>query len=244
MSKKFIAKILDAVWPRECEICHGEVDRDSRHVCSACLMRLPFASLTGCCKVCGRAVSNTRYDFLCDDCRGPRAPKFDRAFSAFNFDGCARDIVIDYKLARHFWMREDIVDWLEGALRARFAVTDVDLVVPMPITLAHRFLRGYNQTSDIALSLSKRLDRKFSSTCIKRIGSPRRQSSLSEEERRKNAVGTFKVTDPRQVKGRTVLVIDDTMATGSTMSECARELKNSGAHRVWGLTVARSLYNQ
>jgi len=47
--------------------------------------------------------------------------------------------------------------------------------------------------------------------------------------------------DPQRVKGRTVIVVDDVMTTGTTVSECARVLKKAGAERVWAVTVARTL---
>jgi len=53
--------------------------------------------------------------------------------------------------------------------------------------------------------------------------------------------GAFRVTDSDRLKGRTVIVVDDVMTTGTTMSECARELKKAGAERVWAATVARAL---
>ena len=76
---------------------------------------------------------------------------------------------------------------------------------------------------------------------MRRTGHPQKQSGLGEEERRSNAVGTFRVTRPSRVDGQTVLVVDDIMTTGATLSECAAELKRAGASRVWGVTLARSL---
>jgi orotate phosphoribosyltransferase len=51
----------------------------------------------------------------------------------------------------------------------------------------------------------------------------------------------FRVTAPQSVKSRTVIVVDDVMTTGTTVSECARVLKKAGAERVWAATVARTL---
>ncbi len=64
---------------------------------------------------------------------------------------------------------------------------------------------------------------------------------LTREERIANLRDAFRVTDPERVKGRTVIVVDDVMTTGTTVSECARVLKKAGAERVWAATVARTL---
>ena len=77
---------------------------------------------------------------------------------------------------------------------------------------------------------------------LRRKNAPKRQGRLGEAERRTNVVGTVGVLRPSAVAGRTVLVVDDVMTTGSTLSECAAELKRAGAARVWCLSLARSLH--
>lgn len=153
----------------------------------------------------------------------------------------ARDLVLGFKFRRHLWLRDDLVDWMESALRARFDAAAVDMVLPMPATPWHRLDRGYNQCAYLAHPLARRIDRRYDGGILARTGLPRRQSSLTEQERRENAKGTFRVRHAEHVRGRTVLVVDDVMTTGATLSECARALKLAGAWRVWGLTVVRSI---
>ncbi len=181
-------------------------------------------------------------DFRCEDCRR-RLPAFDRAGSALRFDAEARELILKFKSdkSRQLWLARDLVDWLEGAAHARFDVAGVDLVLPMPSTLYHRLDRGYNPSELLARELAKRLDRAYDATVLARKGHPKRQAELHEDERRQNIVGTFAVRKPESVRGRTILVIDDIMTTGSTLSECAQTLKNAGAWRIWTLTAARSL---
>ena len=194
----------------------------------------------GCCRRCGRAAEKLKGDFLCEDCRAEK-PAFDRAASALQFDGEARELVNAYKFRQALWLRDDFVDWLEAASRARFNVGEIDVVLPMPSTFLHRFDRGYNQCAYLAKALAKRLERPCAEGVVVRRGSPETQGKLSEEARRENVVGTFAVRRPEQVRRRTVLVVDDIMTTGSTLSECAAELKRAGAVRVWCVTLARSL---
>ena len=235
-----LAEIRDFIWPRTCEACGRPVDRPGRHICSECLNRLPFVPTQGCCRVCGRAAEKLDGEFLCSDCRAAR-PFFDRAASALQFDGDAREAVLAFKFRFHLWLRDDLVDWLEASVRARFRVGEVDLVLPMPVTLLHRIDRGYNQCAYLAKTLAKRLDKPYGGAVLGRCGNPKRQGGLDEEERRENVVGTFRVRRPSAVRDKTVLVVDDIMTTGATLSECAAELKSSGAARVWCVTLARSL---
>lgn len=233
--------LLDSIWPRNCEVCGRPADRPGRHVCAACLMRIPFVPTDGLCRVCGRAAEGHAGEYLCEDCSGPHRPFFDRAVSAVRFEDKARQMMLDYKFNGHLWLKDDFTDWLEAAARAQFDLASVDVILPMPLTGLHHFIRGYNQSGYLAAALARRLDRRCREDVLARTGRPRRQSELDEEARRENVKGTFVVRKGEFVQGRTVLVIDDVMTTGSTLSECARVLKLAGASRVWCLTLARSI---
>jgi ComF family protein len=179
-------------------------------------------------------------EYLCDRCAAD-PPWFETAASALRFEEDARRMVIDFKFNNHLWLRDDLTDWLEAAVSARLDVAAVDAVVPMPATVVHRLLRGYNQCDALAKNLARRIGRKYLSNVVRRSGFPRRQSGLDADERRENAKGTFRVIRPEAVRGRTLLVVDDVLTTGSTLSECALALKAAGAERVWCVTLAKSV---
>jgi predicted amidophosphoribosyltransferase len=63
---------------------------------------------------------------------------------------------------------------------------------------------------------------------------------LSREERIENMRDAFRVKNAVPIKGRSVILIDDVMTTGTTLSECAHVLKQAGAEKVWAATVARA----
>ena len=179
-------------------------------------------------------------EFLCSDCRSHR-PAFDRAASAMRFEGEARELINAFKFRGDFRLRDDLVDMLEAVTTVRFKVEEIDLIAPMPSTWLHRLDRGFNQVDYLAAALARRLNRPYAKRLLKRVNSPKRQGRLSEEARRENVIGTFAVRHPDLVQNCTVLVVDDIMTTGSTLSECAAELKRAGAGRVWCVTLARSL---
>lgn len=158
------------------------------------------------------------------------------------FEGEAREMANAFKFRRHLWLRSDFVDWLEATANARFRVEEIGVVVAMPTTLAHRLDRGYNQCDYLAAPLAKRLSVPFAKGAIGRIGKPARQGGLSEADRRENVIGTFAVRKPKLLTGKTVLLVDDIMTTGSSLSECAAELKRTvKVKKVWCITLARSL---
>jgi ComF family protein len=116
------------------------------------------------------------------------------------------------------------------------------LLVPVPLHASKRGERGFNQSELIVRAAAKHLSPRMEIAAIlKRQRATYSQVGLTREERVANMRDAFRVTAPERVKGRTVIVVDDVMTTGTTVSECARVLKKAGAERVWAATVARTL---
>ena len=228
----------DFIWPRFCEVCGEAVDRPGRHICTDCLNRLPFMPVNGLCRRCGRDAAGLDGEFLCQECRELR-PNFDRTGCAFRFDGEARQAINAFKFRRHLWLREDFADALEAYARARFKIAEIECVTAVPSTLGHRWERGYAPSEILAAVVARRLG-KPCRRLLKRVGRPERQGRLNEAERRRNVLGTFAA---RHVAQGVVLLVDDIMTTGSTLSEASRVLKAAGARKAWCLALARSWRN-
>lgn len=202
-------------------------------------MRLGFQPADGLCRVCGREAIGLEGEYLCSDCKAHR-PFFDRAGSSLRFDGLARELVNAFKFRSAIHLCNDFTDFLEATANSRFRLEEIDAVTPVPSTLSHRLMRGFNPSEILSKALARRLGKKH--VCfLKRIGSPRRQGGLDEEERRKNVLDTFALKKSKMPPPETVLLLDDIMTTGSTLSEAARMLKLGGVKRVWTLSLARSV---
>jgi competence protein ComFC len=113
-----------------------------------------------------------------------------------------------------------------------------DLVVPVPLNRSHYRDRGYNQSSLIARPLAHSLGLPFNDSALERIRETSPQFSLSAEERILNVKDAFR-GNPANIKGKGVLIIDDVITTGATMENCTKALVESGATRVYCLSVAR-----
>jgi competence protein ComFC len=128
-----------------------------------------------------------------------------------------------------------------GALLLRSLPRDesFDAIVPVPLHWFRRWKRGFNQSDLLARVVGR-------STGIPVLHALRRehftppQAGLSNSARRRNMVRAFRCTREKDVRGKRVLLVDDVMTTGSTVSACARALKRAGAKRVAVLTVARA----
>lgn len=112
----------------------------------------------------------------------------------------------------------------------------VDVVVPVPLHRAELRRRGYNQAELLARGLCAGTGLDLWDTALQRWRATRSQVGLSPEDRLHNVAGAFACTD-KVPQGAHVLLIDDVLTTGATMSACARALRDAGAEVVWGMAL-------
>jgi len=121
------------------------------------------------------------------------------------------------------------------------------LLVPVPLHPLRERERGFNQAAALTLGLSLELARRaeapparVETRCLRRIRATVPQTGLSPAARQENVRGVFVVASLELVRGREVILVDDVMTTGATLSACAGALKRAGAQRVLAMTLARA----
>lgn len=112
------------------------------------------------------------------------------------------------------------------------------LLVPVPLYFLRERWRGYNQAEILAGMIGQKLKMPWENM-LRKTRSTKRQVDLEGVRRRKNLANVFKKNSKAEVNGKKIVLIDDISTTGTTLEECAKVLKSSGAKEVWGLVVAR-----
>jgi ComF family protein len=98
--------------------------------------------------------------------------------------------------------------------------------------------RGYNQSLVIAKGISKTCGIPVKKNIIKRKRYTNTQTNLSLHERKLNISEAFSVVKPKIVKHKRIVIVDDVITTGATISECAKVLVNEGASEIFAVSVA------
>ncbi len=120
----------------------------------------------------------------------------------------------------------------------RFRFPLPDLILPVP---AHSFKVWWTQY-DHGMVLARAVAKQFNVPLGVRVLGKQRftrpQHTLDRKKRSRNLVGAFAVLRPDEVRGRIILLVDDVITTGHTISACAAELRHSGAREVYALSYA------
>ena len=230
--------LMDFLFPRSCAGCGGRVEAPAGHLCWNCLAGLPLIQLPYCA-VCGDPVEG-RVDerFVCYACAGT-PPGFEAARSAARYRGPLRRMLQAFKYHGALWLAPDLVRLL-AACQATFPdMAATDAVTYVPLYRTRQRERGYNQAALLAGGLARALGKPLLRNAIQRLRDTGTQTHLTAGARVTNVHLAFGVRRAEAVRGQRLLLVDDVMTTGATVSECARVLKAVGAARVFGLTVAR-----
>jgi competence protein ComFC len=214
----FFSRLLDLLFPPKCIFCRKLLAKGEQHHCAHCLQTLPWLR--------GSAVEQT-------------GEFFSLAVSPLLYEDEVRTSFLRYKF-------KDCRGYSEGygALMAQ-CVRDhlkdrYDLITWVPLSERRKKQRGYDQAMLLALSAALSLEDVAVET-LRKIRHTDAQSGLSEDAaRRANILGAYEVTDRELVAGKRILLIDDVITTGSTISECARILRSAGATDVVCATLARA----
>ena len=197
------------------------------------------------CGICGEKLVSkfvqTEDGPRCGMCRR-LAPPFQRAAAYGGYDGVLRDLVHLLKYQRLKPVAPFLARLLNQSL-AGISFPETLLVVPVPLFKRKLRERGFNQAEEIARAFVRQRPGariQLETSSLVRIRQTESQTGLTRHQRRANVRGAFAVVKPERIAGRTVLVLDDVMTTGTTASECARVLLRAGARQVFVATVARA----
>lgn len=228
----FTKGVLDLVYPPLCVLC-GRAD--GGYLCGDCVGNITLIDYPYC-RTCG-APSET---VLCRECRN-RQFAFESARSAGIYEGVLREAIHALKYSFHAPAAEPL-----GMLMVeRFPVTRLagktDVVVPVPIHSSRKVARGFNQSEELARILCAHTSMRLQTNALHQARGTRHQANLSYDERAANVKGAYAVRDPRLVRGKRILLIDDVITTGATSNEAASTLIEAGARSVHVYTLARSV---
>ncbi|HSB00766.1 MAG TPA: hypothetical protein VLE49_08955 [Anaerolineales bacterium] len=116
----------------------------------------------------------------------------------------------------------------------------IEIMIPVPLGKKRLKERGYNQVGLVARPLAYQTGWVYAPRALWKTRETRSQVGLTISQRSENVRNAYQA-DPRAVKQRSVLIMDDVATTGSTIQACAVALLCADAKEVYALTIARAL---
>lgn len=224
-----LRSLRDVLMPRSCPICGARMHTGEDFCCTACLAALPYTHF-----------------------RGERANPVERLFwgqfpvgrasAWFYYERGNRTTALIRALKYH--RRRSLGLPLGKAAANELAgtsfFTDIDAIVPIPLSRKRYRQRGYNVCDDIARGVSLVTHLPVCRHAVKRTVDNPTQTRQLPFERKQNVQGIFSVEQPSLVRGRHLLLVEDVVTTGATVASCAAALAAAGARCVSVLALAVS----
>ena len=229
--KNILNVISNIIYPVKCICCGGS--ENNKIFCSRCLELLTREALAEC-KICKSPP------YLCN-CR--KILHIDAIFYKYFYAGDEiKKAIYRYKRANLYYINEffakDMFTLIEKS--DRINIGDMDFITNVPRKTKSVKYFGYDQTKNLAKLVAKYSGIEYK-PILRITGRPAEQKKLTYGERVSNVANKFVPAKKMWAAGKNILLIDDIVATGSTLSECARVLKNTGAKKVYALCIASIL---
>ena len=212
----FISVFLDLLFPPKCVFCGRVLNKTDEGWCDRCTEDLPFA----------------------DNCGWQDGEIFDFCVSPLYYKGSVRKSVLRYKF-RGMSIYADVYGRFLADCIREYPGIKYDVITWVPLSSKRERSRGYDQAMLLALATALELGDVAAETLMKHHDVQAQSELGGKEERTANISGAYVVLDADIIEGKRVLLIDDVITTGSTLSECAKVLLQAGASSVVCATLAR-----
>lgn len=214
-------------FPATCALCAGPGAAPGLDLCADCEADLPLAPHPRFPLQAGAGASGERLRM---------GDGLDAQWSAFDYAFPVDAMIRELKFAGQLHYARILgLACLRRLRRVSWPFGEVDVLLPVPLHGSRLSERGFNQAREIAVPIARGFGLPLREGLAIRSRATSPQTLMSGSERQRNLHRAF---DVRSVAGLSLLLVDDVMTSGATLTELARSLKRAGARQVTGLTVA------
>ena len=232
---KIIDFVLKIIYPPKCIFCTTILEPNCNlQICGKCSCEIKFCCDVVCCEKCGKPIVSFGEKKLCYYCLNNKNA-FNKAVSVFVYEDAVKKSLIKFKEKGLKAHRDIYVNCMTAQFFDKYSDIKFDFLCGVP---AHNKSKDFDQVDLLCKSLSKKIGIPYKKNTFRHTRKTAKQSTLGYKDRQKNMANSLKTTKRTDAYSKVILLIDDICTTRSTLNECARALKESGAKKVYALTVA------
>ncbi len=221
--------------------CIGCKEFQTATICQKCLKRLKDHQIQRCTK-CALPIAPHEKNHLCIDCL-IKKPSYDSTLCLDSYGGFLTDAIHSYKYQHQIAIAHGLLDaWLEIHPKKQHQASPIDWIFPIPMSQTKLHQRGFNQSWELCKLFSRKLKIKSNWKVLNRSHLDGDQVAASKQERAQRLINVFSI-DPNGIaliKNKRIVLIDDVMTTGATLSVVAKLLKDFGAQSVHNWVILRT----
>lgn len=233
MIRKLLYRLRCLIFPNRCIVC-GKICNNP-YFCKKCNGSLTPFNLKLCFK-CGAPLKHCTCKFY--------FYYFDSVTCLYENEGAAKESLYRFKFGGNPYSANYFSDRMCENINKAFKDVSFDYITSIPMHRKKKRERGYNQAELLARKISKGTDIKYKTLLTQPKPSSTQHKLITVTDRFLNVKDRFKASKQSLIEGKTILVIDDIMTTGATLSEAARQLKLSGANKVFCATALKTVYKK
>lgn len=225
-ASKLLSDLRDLFWPPICPVCGGAMSEGARTMCNSCRLDAP---LTGYWTNIDNPIARKFWGLI---------PIINAsAFFFFIHGNGYRELIHGFKYHGRWADAYEMGRWYGGELARCGLYSTIDVVIPVPLHLRKRLKRGYNQSEYIARGMADSLGVQVDLRSVKRIRHNPSQALKEHSERWENVKDIFSVRDSSKLSGRHILLVDDVLTTGATITSCAEEILKASPDSLISIAV-------
>jgi ComF family protein len=239
LGRELTRGLIQLLYPGSCVVCGQPLPPDLDHFCLRCRDALTTDPHATCPRCAGTVGPFVALEGGCTSCRDDSF-HFDSAVRLGPYVGPLREVILRLKHGSGEGIAELLGELWAAHAEPRLRDLRADAIIPVPLHWLRHWRRGYNQSEALARALSERLQVPCRPRWLRRIRNTPQQTSQSPIARVENVRGAFHGRPHPELRGKTILLVDDVLTTGSTASEAARALRQAGARKVVVAVLARA----
>jgi ComF family protein len=221
-----LTNLADFFLPRICPACKKKLTARERYVCPECISGIKPAEPE-------RLEREFNRKFLHDKL-------ISEFFSMYVFekDKALQHIIHSFKYEGRYRNAIYMGELLGEKLKEKNGKWNIDYIIPAPLHAVKKAERGYNQAYYIAKGITAASSIPMKDNVIRRKKYTESQTTMDLRERKENISGAFVVKNTKAIAGKNILLLDDVITTGSTLTECAKVLLDNGAGKIYAASIA------